>query len=413
MATKRSPKTRVQASVLLGALNDVLEIVEARNTIPVLSQVLIAIANQQLMVTATDLDQWAMRTSATADRDGPDSRDWLASLQPFSVCLPAKKLAAVLTELDGEAMVRIEVPATWSPEWFGQATVSAGSARFKLNALPVMDFPIAPILDAEACFEMPCTQLSDALAGVKHAISTEETRYYLNGAYMHPSDLNLRFATTDGHRLARLRIDGPVGSASFPAVIIARKTVAVLEKLLAHADKAAKGSEGAPPVVQIDGDWDGSRLRFTMPTEGDGEVTLIAKTIDGTFPDYARVIPSDPAQRATVPRAALAAVVKRIAVMAEGETRIVKFAFEEDQLTVSARSPEVGEASEDLACEYSGPAFELGFNSKYLLAALRAIASDVVALRCDGDGAAAVRIAGWEDNGEVGALLQVLMPARV
>ncbi|EJL25588.1 DNA polymerase III subunit beta [Novosphingobium sp. AP12] len=413
MATKRSPKTRVQASVLLGALKDVLEIIEARNTIPVLSHVLIEVEDQQLTVMASDLDQWATRNCATADRDGPDSREWLTSLQAFSVCLPAKKLAAVLTELDSEAMVRIEVPSAWSKEWSGQATVSAGAARFKLNALPVTEFPAPPPIDLDGFFELPCSQLGDVLAAVKHAISTEETRYYLNGVFMHPVDLDLRFATTDGHRLARLRMDGPVGSTSYPAVIVARKTVAVLEKLLAHADKAAKGSEGEPPVVLIECNATGSRLQFTMPTEGDGEVTLIAKTIDGEFPDYGRVIPSDPKERVTVARSSLAAVVKRVAVMAEGETRIVKFAFDEDRLTVSARSIDVGEASEDLACEYRGPAFELGFNSKYLLAALGAIASDVVALRCDGDGASAVRIAGWEDEDEVGALLQVLMPARV
>lgn len=413
MATKRSPKTRVQASVLHCALKDVLEIVEARNTIPLLSHVLIEVADQQLTVMASDLDHWATRDCATADRDGPDSRDWLASLKPFSVCLPAKKLAAVLGALDGEAMVRIEAPSTWSAEWSGQVTVSAGDAQFKLKTLPASEFPTAPIMEQEAFFEMPCTQLADALAAVKHAISTEETRYYLNGVYMHPADLDLRFATTDGHRLARLRMDGPVGSTSFPAVIVGRKTVGVLEKLLASADKAAKGSEGEPPAVLIEGNSGGTRLRFTMPTEGDGEVILIAKMIDGEFPDYTRVIPSAPKHRAEIPRAALAAVVKRVGVLLDGDTRILKFAFAENQLTITAQSPDVGEASEALTCAYRGPAFEAGYNSRYLLSALGALASDTVALQGDAHPAAPVRLAGWEDDDEVGALLQVLMPARI
>ncbi len=413
MATKRGPKTRVQASVLRSALKDVLEIVEARSTIPVLSHVVIEVADQQLTVMGSDLDHWATRNCATADRDGPDSREWLASLKPFSVCLPAKKLASVLAALDGDAMVRIEAPAAWSAEWAGQVVVSAGAARFKLNAMPVTEFPMPLAMDSDGGFEMPCTQLGDALAAVRHAMSADETRYYLRGVYMHPLDLDLRMATTDGHRLARLRMDGPVGSTSFPAVIVASKTVAVLGRLLDNADKSAKGSEGAPPTVQVEGNSEGSRLRFTMPTEGDGEVTVIAKTIDGEFPDYARVIPSDPTYRATVSRSALAAVVKRVAVLAEGESRIVKFAFGEDRLAVSARSIDVGEATEDLACEYRGRVFEVGFNSRYLLAALGAVAGDTVALQCDGEGDAPVRISGWEDNDEVGSLLQVLMPTRV
>lgn len=413
MATKRSPKTRVQASVLHGALKDVLEIVEARSTIPVLAHVLIEIADQQLTVMASDLDHWATRSCATADRDGPDSRDWLASLKAFSVCLPARKLASVLASLDGDAMVRIEAAADWSAEWAGQVTVSAGAARFKLHALPVAEFPAPPTMDCDGEFEMPCSQLSDALAAVRHAISSEETRYYLNGVYVHPVDLDLRMATTDGHRLARLRMDGPVGSTSFPAVIVGTKTVSVLIKLLDHADKAAKGSEGAPPTVQIAGNSAGSRLRFIMPTDGDGEVTVLAKTVDGEFPDYTRVIPHAPEYRVMVPRAALAAVLKRVAVLAEGESRIVKITFGDDILNVSARSIDVGEASEDLACTYRGPAFEIGFNSKYLVAALGALGSDTVALQCNAEGDGPVRIAGWEDDNEVGSLLQVMMPARV
>lgn len=413
MATKRGPKTRVQASVLRGALKDVLEIVEARSTIPVLSHVVIEVADQQLTVMGSDLDHWATRNCATADRDGPDSRDWLASLKPFSVCLPAKRLAGVLAALDGDAMVRIEAPAAWSAEWAGQVVVSAGAARFKLNAMPVTEFPMPLAMDSDGGFEMPCSQLSDALTAVRHAMSADETRYYLRGVYMHPFDLDLRLATTDGHRLARLRMDGPVGSTSFPAVIVASKTVSVLGRLLDNAEKSAKGSEGAAPAVQIEGDVAGSRLRFTMPTEGDGEVTVIAKTIDGEFPDYARVIPTAPEYRATVSRAALAGVVKRVAVLAEGESRICKFVFGEQKLAVSARSIDVGEASEELSCEYLGPVFEIGFNSKYLLAALGAIASDTVAFQCSGESDGPVRLAGWEDHDEVGSLLQVLMPTRV
>jgi len=410
----RAAKTRVRASTLRGALRDVGGIVEARNTIPILSNVLLQVRNQRITVTATDLDHWAVRTCATDDRDGPASKEWLDSIRPFTVCLPAKPLEAVLGKVDGDAMVTIEAPCEIGAAWSGPIAVSAGRARWKLPALPAKEFPDIAGFEVASEFEMACGQLADVLAGVDHAISTEETRYYLNGVYLHPVDLNLLFAATDGHRLARWSMDGPVGSTSFPPAIVSRKTVAVLGKLLMAAVKADKANDGAAAAVQIEANADGSRLRLVMPTEGDGEVEVLAKAIDGTFPDYVRVIPSAPEYRLIVERAALAAAVERVAVLAETKSRAVKLSLEADLVTISTRSPELGEASEELACTFSGPPFEIGFDSKFLREGLGAVASDTVALQlAAADGAAPARISGWEDGGEVGPLLQVLMPVRV
>ena len=410
----RAQKTRVQAAVLRTALKDVNAIVEGRNTIPILECVRLSVLDQRITVTATDLDHWAVRDCASNDRDGTDSATWLSGIRGFDVCVPAKPLEAVLGQLDGDAMVTIEIDAKAS----ARVILRAGRAQFKLPTLPVEDFPLfdAWDIDGEFAFEMPCSQLADALAAVDHAISSEETRYYLNGVFVHPADLDLRFASTDGARLARWRIDGPMGSTIFPGVIVGRKTVAVLEKLLASAIKATKDDQGEPACIQIEANEEGSRLRFALPAAGGGDVEIIAKAIDGQFPDYQRIIPSHPSYQATIERDVLAAAVKRVAVLASGKSRLVKFTFSdrgEGELTLSSSAPELGEAVEEVPCLYLGPDFEMGFDSKYLGEALGAIASDKVVLRFETEANGPVRIAGWEDEAEAGALLQVLMPVRV
>lgn len=411
-ADPREPKTRVRASVLRGALRDVGGIVEGRNTIPILSTVLLRVQDQVITLTASDLDHQAVRTCASDDRDGPDSKAWLDSIRGFAVCLPAKPLEAVLGELDGDAMVTIAAGEN------GRATVSAGKARFRFPTLPWDEFPMLSAFAVEHDFTMPCTALADALGAVDHAISTEETRYYLNGVCLHPQDLDLRFAATDGHRLARWTVDAPIGAASSPTVIVARKTVAVLGRLLAGAIKAAGDSR--PAEVQVEMSADGRILCFALDAEEDGTVELIAKAIDGTFPDYMRVIPPAPEHRITVNKAQLGAVVKRVGLVSSAKSRAVRVEIVGDVLTVSAASPEIGEASEDLACSYDGPGLEggalaLGFDGKYLREALAPIGSELVALRTRGATDDAVRISGWDDQAreETGALLQVLMPVRV
>lgn len=402
----RNPKTRVRASVLRGALKDVLGVVEGRNAIPILDHVLLAVTDQRITLTATDLDIYALRTCASDDRDGPASEAWLSGIRNFAVTLPAKPLAEVLGKLDGDAMVTIEAPDDLSASAACQIVIKAGRARFRLHSLPVDTFPVLPPMDDDGGFDMPCSRLADVLAAVDHAISSEETRYYLNGIYLHPESLDLRFAATDGHRLARYAIDGPDGAVSFPGMILATKTIKVLEKLLAAGAKTA-GEDASPAMVEISSAGSG-QVRFAMPASDGGDVEIQAKTIDGTFPDYARIIPQDSPHRATVVRSTLIAALERVSVLASDKTRIVKVVFAEDAMTLSAASIELGEASEDLACVYGGDEMTLGFDSKYWLEALGALAGDDVALCFDAG--APMRI---EASPEAGALVQVVMPCRV
>ncbi|WP_288413914.1 DNA polymerase III subunit beta [uncultured Novosphingobium sp.] len=412
----RAPKTRIKAGTLKAAIEDVIDIVESRNTIPILCFVLLRVQKQRITLTATDLDCWAVRDCASDDRDGPGSNDWLARIRDFAVALPAKALKDLLAEFDGDAMVTIEAPADIDAKWSGRITIKAGRASFKLQALPVADFPDVAGVEVEFGFELPCSALADSLAGVKHAISTEETRYYLNGVYLHPVDLEVRFAATDGHRLARWTLDGPDGAASFPPVIVARKTVGIVDKLLASAIKAAD-RDGSPPEVLIEADGAGRLLRFAMRASDGGEVELIAKTIDGQFPDYTRVIPVEAPHRAILDKAILAEAVKRVAVLVSDKSRCVKAIFSENMLTLMGVSAELGEATEEVPCEYLGPDLTFGLDSKYWRQALAAIASDKIAMAFvgayDAENVRPVRVAGWSDNAETPTLLQVLMPVRV
>lgn len=402
-ADQRIARTRVRAGTLAGALKDVTGVVAGRSLIPVLDHVLITVTDGRIALTATDLDMWVVRELASDDAGEADSAAWKAGTVNFSMTVAAKVLAAVLGEIDPDAMVVLLAPTDTE----SRAVLRAGRARFKLVCLQVEDFPFVPPVDSDAAFEIRCTQLADSFAAVEHAISTEETRYYLNGVFVHPVGLSLRFAATDGHRLARQMIDGPIGAASWPEMIIGRRTVAVLDKLLAGAIKA---DDAAVTEVSAAG---AGRVQFSLPAADGGDVLLVAKTIDGSFPDYVRVIPTDPPLRAVVDREALSAAVKRVATMTAKESRAVKLEFAADTLTLTAGVPELGEAVEELACEYAGAPLLIGFDSRYLRAALGAVATDRIVLRLT-DAGAPLRIeAEGEGSGDDLPLVQVVMPVRV
>lgn len=409
----RQKRTRLRAGTLRAALKDVAGVVDGRNTIPILDCVALSVGGQSeglgvIQLTASDLDIWVTRTVASDDSGQPDSREWRAGSAPFACAVSARALTAALAEIDGDAMVGIELVES-------RLEIRAGRARFRLPSLPLDDFPMPPpVHETITSWSMPCTRLADTFAAVEHAISSDETRYYLNGIYLHPEALELRAVATDGHRLARLALDVPDGAASLPPVIVARKTVVLLDRLLASAAKGA--GEGAPPHVEVTAECSGRRLRFELPAgdagESGGELTIVAKTIDGTFPDYTRVIPDSPPHRFTIDRGVLAEAVKRVSALADGKTRIVRAELAADRLTLSASSPDLGDASEELPCAYAGPDIAIGFDARYWRDALAAIASDLVAMRFT-DAQAPVRIAGWVDGEEVGGLVQVLMPVRV
>lgn len=364
----------IAAPVLQAALADVAGIVEKRNTIPVLSNVLLVVTPASLTVTGTDLDAWGERRVAL---DG--------TADPMSLTVEADVLNRIAKKLPAGASVRFAYAD-------GRLTLSAGRSRFTLSTLPVEDFPVLPVKDWDAEFEMQAIYLSAALSTVGFAASTEETRYYLNGVFMHaPQGADLRFAATDGHRLARGVMALPDGAQSLPDVIIPRKIVKILSGLLDR-------NEGS-----IDVRVSGTSLRVEI-----GETVVHSKLIDGTFPDYTRVIPSHHTSLLKVAREELAAAVARVTTISTDKTRAVKIELDRDVMILSVTSPENGTAVEELPCDYTGPALTIGFNARYLSEVLGHLTADEIeATFTDAAGPAL-----WRDREEAPAVF-VLMPLRV
>ncbi|MCU6454336.1 DNA polymerase III subunit beta [Sphingomonas sp. A2-49] len=364
----------IDAPSLRAALADVAGVVEKRNTIPVLSNVLMVVTPSALTLTATDLEAWGER-HVTLD----------GTADAMSLTVEADVLNRIAKKLPSEASVRFAYAD-------GKLTVSAGRSRFSLPTLPIEDFPVLPSKDWDAEFEMQAIYLSGALSTVGFAASTEETRYYLGGVFMHaPEGADLRFAATDGHRLARGVMALPDGAEALPDVIIPRKIVKVLTSLLDR-------HEG-----QIEVRVSATSLRFEI-----GQTVVHSKVIDGTFPDYTRVIPSSHTSLLKVDREQLAASVARVTTISSDKTRAVKMVLDKDMIVLSVTSPENGTAVEELSCDYVGPALTIGFNARYLGEVLGHLNADQIeATFTDSAGPAL-----WRDREGANATF-VLMPLRV
>ena len=236
----------------------------------------------------------------------------------------------------------------------GRLTVEAGRSNFSLATLPKEDFPVMATSEYSSNFSAPAVVLRRLFDKSNFAISTEETRYYLNGVYMHISDSDggkvLRCVATDGHRLARIDAELPSGAAEMPGVIVPRKTVGELRKLL--------DDDEAKIAVSVSE----TKIRFATP-----DITLTSKVIDGTFPDYTRVIPQGNTRKLEVDAAEFAKAVDRVATVSSERSRAVKLTLAEDKLILSVNAPDSGAAEEELAVAYGDEHLEIGFNAKYLL----------------------------------------------
>ena len=362
----------IEVKVLRAALADVAGAVEARNTIPILSNVLLTVTPNALTIAATEMDVWVTRHVNVEAGKG------------FSVTAEAGTLRRVVDKLPADARCVLTLKD-------GKLSIVAGRSRFQLPTLPVDNFPQMPSKDWHAEFEMPAILLSSVFDRVAHAISTEETRYYLNGVFVHAIEAELRFATTDGNRLARVRQPVPDGAAEIPDIIIPRKVVKLLDPLLARYEGSVDVRVGAGSIrVEV------------------GETTIQAKLIDGTYPDYSRVIPTDHKSTLSIEREALIAAIGRVTTVSDDKARAVKVEFERDRATLTVQSAEKGQGTEEIACKWSGNPLTIGFNAKFLLDTLGHLTADVIEGRF-GDSAAPVL---WRD-GEDSPALFVVMPFRV
>lgn len=363
---------------LVKALTHVASVVERRNTIPILSNVLLSAAKNELKLTATDLDIELVETvPCKAKGEG-------------ATTVPAHMFHDIVRKLpDGS-----DIELTRDGEQ-NRLTIACGPARFSLQTLPADDFPSLSVEDLGHAFSLAAKDLKRLIEKTKFAISTEETRYYLNGIYLHAATSagkpQLRAVATDGHRLAQVELPLPSGAKDMPGVIVPRKTVAELARLAEDSDGDVR-IELSPAKIRISGP----------------RVVLTSKLIDGTFPDYERVIPQGNDKRMEVDNAAFAQAVDRVSTLSSDKGRAVKLSLSDGKLVLSVNNPDSGSATEELSVDYAFDPLEIGFNARYLLDISGQLESGTAEFQLADPGSPTM-VRDSNDN----SALYVLMPMRV
>jgi DNA polymerase III subunit beta len=386
-------KVTLERATLLKSLGHVHRVVERRNTIPILSNVLLRAEDMSLLLKATDLDLEVIeRLAADVGAAG-------------ATTVPAHILYEIVRKLPDGAQVSLE-----SNGDSGRLQLRSGRSRFNLQSLPDSDFPDLATGELGHAFSLAAGDLKRLIDKTQFAISNEETRYYLNGIFLHTPDVEghtmLRAVATDGHRLARVDIPAPDGAIGMPGVIVPRKAVSEVQKL------------AEDPSVEVRVEISAAKARFTFgdpstssgqgPSARAGQVMLTSKLIDGTFPDYVRVIPSGNDKRLIVDRAPFAAAVDRVSTISSERGRAVKLAVVDAKLTLSVTNPDSGSATEELDVDYDSSPIDIGFNARYLLDITEQLDGDTVLFKLADPGSPTL----LQDR-DGAAALYVLMPMRV
>ncbi len=365
-------KLTIERAELLRSLNHVQSVVERRNTIPILSNVLIEASGSTLRLTATDMDIAIVESvAASIGTEG-------------ATTAPAHTLYDIVRKLPDGAQVELGKEDD-------RLELRSGRSRFTLQTLPTEDFPVMTGGDLPHSFSLSADILRGIVDRTRFAISTEETRYYLNGIYLHSADGIMRAVATDGHRLARVEAPLPEGAEGMPGVIVPRKTVSELRKLIDE-------TEGDVEIALSD-----TKIRYAFD-----KVELTSKLIDGTFPDYERVIPSGNTKMMQVDCKVFANAVDRVSTIATEKMRAVKMAIAPGTMTLSASSQDSGSAVEEIEIGYDNDAIEIGFNSRYLLDISGQIESGQARFEM-ADASSPTIVRDVEDD----SALYVLMPMRV
>jgi DNA polymerase III subunit beta len=372
---------RVDRNQFLTELAPMQGIVERKTTIPVLAHILVRAEGARLHLSATDLD-----VSLTSWCEADVAADGAIAVQ-------AKKFMEIIRSLTGdEVHLSLDEPR--------ELTIKAGASRFKIKGLPPEDFPTLPEVSEEYRVEIPFPALRRMIGKVLFAVSSEESRFQLNGALLKLGDGRLELVATDGHRLALVetRIEGlaPTGGSGEPgsddSVLVPRKALQELQRFESEDEVGYHRGE--------------HHLSFRL-----GHRELVCRILEGTFPDYERVIAKDNDKKAGFDRRDLAAAVKRVALLTGERARAVRLAFAPDEMVVSAVNPDLGEATERVTCEYDGPEFKLGINPDYLEDFLGAVEGDRVRLELKDENTQTVGYPA-EDSDE-GRYLCVIMPMRI
>jgi DNA polymerase-3 subunit beta len=371
-------KVTVERAQLLKSLGHVHRVVERRNTIPILANVLIRSEKSKLALKATDLDLEVSETIAADVAPGG------------STTVPAHMIYDIVRKLPDGAQVVLESTGDRA-----MLTIRAGRSRFTLQTLPESDFPDLNAGEMTHKFTLPAADLKRMIDKTQFAISTEETRYYLNGIYLHAAtsgkNETLRAVATDGHRLAQYEIALPAGGKGMPGIIVPRKTVGEVQRLIEDTE------------AEIGIELSQAKIRFTI-----GDVVLTSKLIDGTFPDYARVIPLGNDKELRVDKNEFEHAVDRVSTVSSERGRAVKLSLANGKLTLSVTNPDSGSATEEIEVEYEADPLDIGFNSRYLLDIASQIEGETALLKLSDPGSPTL----IQDKDAKGALY-VLMPMRV
>ncbi|MCL2504904.1 MAG: DNA polymerase III subunit beta [Alphaproteobacteria bacterium] len=367
----------VSRDELLKGLGHIQGIVEKRNTIPMLANVLLRTESAGLFMIATDLEIEAKeKIVAAITKEG-------------AVTVPAHTLYEIVRKLPSGADIHM------IKEKDERLAVSSGKSKFKLGCLPVEEFPVMQGEDLSRTLKIPAADFKLLLDRTKFAMSTEETRYYLNGIYLHAVKVQktelLRAVATDGHRLAKIEIPAPKGASGMAGIILPRKTVGEVRKMLEEwsDDIEIAASE--------------NKIRFSF-----GDIVITSKLVDGTFPDYERVIPSNNDKDLEVDTKDFAAAVDRVATIVSEKSRAIKISVSAGKAVLSASSQEAGSAVEELDVKYEHEAMEVGFNSRYILDILQQIQGEKTKFVLANASAPAIIM----DSNDTAAVY-VLMPMRV
>lgn len=362
-------KIEIELPALKTLVNKLIGAVERKNTIPSLANIALITDGDILTGKATDLDiEVTAQAPATITQQG-------------STTVSAAMLAAIVAKMPAGALVSITLDDK------GELTVKAGKSRYVLQTLPIEDFPRMASSEYQHQFTMQSHDLARLFNLSKGAMSTEETRYYLQGVYLHPTpDNDLCSVSTDGHRLYKVTTPAHV---DFPGVIVPRKTVAELVKTLDIGDVVVSVSD--------------TKIKFDM-----GAVTIVSKVIDGTFPDYTRVIPAANNNHITANSAELKQAADRVATVADDRARAVKIEVADGIAKLTTRGNGANLAEDEVAVSYGGPALDWGVNSKYFAEILNQCSGQDVTLECGNTGDP-ILVRPCDDKNAV----YVVMPMRV
>ena len=373
-------KFTIDRSALLTALQHVHSVVERRNTIPILSNVLIEAKEDGVYLTATDMD------IAVIEKINLEKSE---VMQLGTITTSAQMLYDIVRKLPEN--VKVELLS----EKNDRLGIKASSSSFALNCLPAEDFPSISQEEFKFTFSLGTNDLIRLIDKTSFAMSLEETRYYLNGIYLHAvkdaEGEKLRTVSTDGHRLSRVDMNIPEGANEIPGVIVPRKTIMEIRKLLEdHSD-----------TINLSLSDNKIKLSFS-------NVILTSKLLDGTFPDYSRVIPEQNDKTVTISNQLLSEAVDRVSTVSTDKTRAIKVNISKGNLIISATNPDKGSASEILDVIYDGEEVEIGFNSKYVLDVARQIKGNEIIIKLS-DSVSPTLVYDKDDKG----VLFVLMPMRV